>query len=145
VVAITFDIVLAPPNLPATTLIYCELFDACWAILNSVTLLVADHVPVGSQRDAWVTVPQLLLHHSGCSAVCEQGTGCTMTCRMEPATRNTQLHQQRVKLFFTQLVCWEWTPAAVDEQQVSFALEIWEPPELEPLGQRENSWRKLRT
>ena len=27
-------------------------------ILNCITLLVSDHVPVDSQRDAWVRVPQ---------------------------------------------------------------------------------------
>jgi len=45
-----------------------------------------------------------------------------MTCRMEPATWNAQLHQQRVKLFF-HAACFaeNGRPTTVDEQQVSFA------------------------
>ncbi len=72
---------------------------------STASLLIADDVTVNSQRDAWVTVPQLFLHKSRCCTVCEQGTGCTVACRMEPAAWNAQLHQQRVKLLFTQLVC----------------------------------------
>ena len=74
-------------------------------ILNSVTLLIADDVALDSPRDAWVTLRESLLHHSRGCTVCKQGSGCTMTCRMEPATRNAQLQQRRVKLFLTQLVC----------------------------------------
>jgi hypothetical protein len=77
----------------------------CGAILHSVTLLIANNVSVYSQRNSRITVPQLPLHHSRGCAVCEQGTGRTVPHRMKPAAWNTQLHQQRMKLFFAQLVC----------------------------------------
>ena len=76
---------------------------------------------VDSLRDAGGTVPQLLLHYSGRSAVCEQGTGCAVTCSVEPATWDTQLYQQRVQPFFAQFVCRKRMPTAVDEQQVSLS------------------------
>ena len=77
------------------------MFNPGRTVFNYAALLVTYHVRIDSQRDAWVTVPQLLLHHSRGCTVCEQGTGCTVTCSVEPATWNAQLHQQQVKLFFS--------------------------------------------
>jgi hypothetical protein len=81
-------------RLTTIELLHPVLRDACSAIFNSFTLLVPNHMPVDSQRAPWVTVPELLLHHSRSCSVREQGTGCTVTHRMESAGCDTQLHQQ---------------------------------------------------
>jgi hypothetical protein len=49
------------------------------AILNNSALFVSDKVAVDSQRDSRVRVSQLPLHNSRDCAVCEQGTGSTVT------------------------------------------------------------------
>jgi hypothetical protein len=61
-------------------LIHCELFDPCRTVFNCVALLVTNHVRIDSQRYPWITVPQLLLYDSRGCAICEKGTGYTVSC-----------------------------------------------------------------
>src|SRR2546423_1633924 len=74
-------------------------------IRSSLPLWIADDGALDPPRCAWDTLRDSILHQIRGCTVCKQGIVCTMTCRMDPATRNAQLQQRRVKLFFTQLVC----------------------------------------
>jgi hypothetical protein len=78
-------------------LIHCKLFNPRRTVFNCITLLIADHVRIDSQRYPWVTVPQLLLHDSRGCTVCKQSTGHTVTCGAESAAWYAQLHKQPVQ------------------------------------------------
>jgi hypothetical protein len=64
-------------------------YEPCRAVLNDVALLIADDMPINFQRDSRVRVPQLPLHDSRSCAVREQGTGRTMSQRVESAALNS--------------------------------------------------------
>jgi hypothetical protein len=66
-------------------LIHRVQFNPRRTVFNCTALLVANHVPVDSQRDSWVAVPQLLLHHSWGCTVWKQSTCRTVTHGVEPA------------------------------------------------------------
>jgi len=61
------------PNhrLTPNELIHRVLFNPGRTVFNGAALLVAYHVRVDSQRNSWVTMPQLLLYYSGCCTVCK--------------------------------------------------------------------------
>src|SRR5262249_53927372 len=80
-------------------LIHCKLFDPCRTVFNCVALLVTNHVCIDSQRDPWITVPQLLLDDGRGCTIGQKGTGYTVSCRVEAAAWNAQLIKQRVQYF----------------------------------------------
>lgn len=92
------------------------------AILHDATLLITDNVAINPQRDPCITVAKLPLTDSGCCTVCQQGTSCTVTNRVESTAGNLQLIQQRIALFYSQLVRGECSPASIYEQK--FALTV---------------------
>ncbi len=65
-------------------------------MFNRVTLLVVYHVCVDAERDARVTVPQLLLHHCRRCPVCKQGTDSTVPHGMKAASCYSQFRKKWV-------------------------------------------------
>jgi hypothetical protein len=87
-------------RLTTIALVCRESGDPISAILNGITLLIADYMRIESQNDSWVTMTQLLLYDGQSCTFRKQRTGSTVPQGMKSSTRHAQLIQKWMKLFF---------------------------------------------
>jgi hypothetical protein len=80
-------------RLTTIALICCVSGDPISAVLNGITLLVANHMRIKAQRNSWVTMAQLLLHDGWGCTFRKEGTGSTVTQGMKSSTLHAELLQ----------------------------------------------------
>jgi len=82
---------------------------------NGIPLRLRDHVPVQSQRDPRITVPQLRLYNGKRRSAVDQFTRYRVTKRMKSGQRYAQFDEQGAQFFLPELIGRIRTTSAIRE------------------------------